>query len=111
MAGPNILDLGLANSFSCTTRLVPNVEERPSRVPSDLMGKQETQRLSQYFSLYYSLHLDARLHCPMSVSPGGVTGSLKQLRAHLFPLGTSLSHPVSQAALERAKLHTSLKLR
>lgn len=35
---------------------------------------------------------------------------LKQLRTRLLPLGTSLSHPVSQAALDREKPHTYLNL-
>lgn len=80
MARPNTLDPGLtlgADSFPTPLDWFQMLnEEGLSGVPSDMMGKQETQRLAQYFSPDYSFHLDILLLCLMSVFPGGVIGAL-----------------------------------
>lgn len=80
MARLNTLDPGLtlgADSFPTPLDWFQMLnEEGLSGVPSDMMRKQETQRLAQYFSPDYSFHLDILLLCLMSVFPGGVIGAL-----------------------------------
>lgn len=124
MARPNTLDPGLtlgADSFPTPLDWFQMLnEEGLSGVPSDMMGKQETQRLAQYFSPDYSFHLDILLLCLMSVFPGGVIGaldnsepisSLEEMGSGLITLGSSsLGHPISQAALDGAKPHAYLSL-